>query len=127
MFKFQQMCINCLSYLIYSFGSNLSIQFCLCVSMFLFQGYDSVFKSMGSSYEECRAECVGIYLCNNTSVLDIFGYQYGSDEASNVIYVNWLTMARAGLLGLQFFDPSKKAWGQAHMQVRIVVFIAAKL
>ena len=26
-------------------------------------------------------------------------------------------MARAGLLGMQFYDPAKKVWGQAHMQV----------
>ena len=36
--------------------------------------YSSQFGEIGSSYEECRAECVGIFLCGNPNVLDVFGF-----------------------------------------------------
>ena len=50
--------------------------------------------------EECRAECVGIYLCVNKDVLKVFGFE--GEEASTITYINWLNMARAGLLALQY-------------------------
>ncbi|KAJ8405848.1 hypothetical protein AAFF_G00312850 [Aldrovandia affinis] len=81
--------------------------------------WDSKFSTIASSYEECRAECVGLYLCLNTEVLSIFGHE-GAD-ADEVVYVNWLTMVRAGLLGLEFYTPESKSWRQAHMQARFVI------
>ncbi|KAJ7358877.1 bifunctional diacylglycerol diphosphate phosphatase/phosphatidate phosphatase [Desmophyllum pertusum] len=77
------------------------------------------FAELSSSYEECRAECVGIYLCTSKQVLRIFGHE-GAD-ADNIVYINWLNMVRAGLLGLEFFTPENKKWRQAHMQARYVI------
>ncbi|XP_078391770.1 dipeptidyl peptidase 3 [Cetorhinus maximus] len=81
--------------------------------------WDSKFSTVASSYEECRAECVGMYLCLNREVLKIFGHE-GTD-ADDVIYVNWLTMVRAGVLGLEFYTPETQKWRQAHMQARFVI------
>nr|XP_058946241.1 dipeptidyl peptidase 3-like isoform X1 [Pocillopora verrucosa] len=77
------------------------------------------FAELSPSYEECRAECVGIYLCTSKEVLRIFGHE-GTD-ADNIIYINWLNMVRAGLLGLEFYTPENNKWRQAHMQARYVI------
>ncbi|KAI4887872.1 hypothetical protein NFI96_015080, partial [Prochilodus magdalenae] len=81
--------------------------------------WDSKFSTIASSYEECRAECVGLYLCLNTQVLSIFGNE--GEDAEEVVYINWLNMVRAGLLGLEFYTPESKSWRQAHMQARFVI------
>ncbi|XP_077361575.1 dipeptidyl peptidase 3 [Festucalex cinctus] len=81
--------------------------------------WDSKFTTLASSYEECRAECVGLYLSLNKDVLSIFGHE--GQDADDVVYVNWLSMVRGGLLGLEFYTPESKSWRQAHMQARFVI------
>merc|ERR1719334_1981794 len=81
--------------------------------------YDSVFTSLGSSYEECRAECVGIHLCLQPGVCEIFGHT--GSQAEDIRYVNWLSMAHAGLKGLEMFSPASGEWKQAHSQARFVI------
>lgn len=81
--------------------------------------WDSRFGSLASTYEECRAECVGIYLCLLADVLKIYGFD--GDAADDIIYINWLNMARAGLMGLEFYSPDTRSWRQAHMNARFVI------
>lgn len=82
--------------------------------------YDVKFGAFSSAYEECRAEAVGIYLSLEKDVLDLFGAATDA-EKEEVVFVNWLSMARAGLAGLEFYTPETKAWRQAHMQARYVI------
>ncbi|XP_068600106.1 dipeptidyl peptidase 3-like [Brachionichthys hirsutus] len=81
--------------------------------------WDSKFSTIASTYEECRAECVALHLCFKKEVLSIFGHE--GQAADGVVYVTWLGMVRAGLLGLEFYTPEHKSWRQAHMQARFVI------
>ncbi|KXS18732.1 dipeptidyl-peptidase III [Gonapodya prolifera JEL478] len=83
--------------------------------------WSSIFGSLAASYEECRAEAVAMYLSTSSEMLEIFGHK---DEAaaSDVMYISWLMMARAGVLALEYYEPKKKVWGQAHMRGRYALF-----
>mmetsp|Transcript_6724 Transcript_6724/g.41073 ORF Transcript_6724/g.41073 Transcript_6724/m.41073 type:complete len:722 (-) Transcript_6724:2944-5109(-) len=83
------------------------------------ESWDSKFQDLAAPYEECRAECTGIYLCIEEEVQRIFGHE--GKDAQDLIYVNWLNMARAGLVGLEFYTPETGRWRQAHMQARYVI------
>lgn len=79
-------------------------------------------SQIASSYEECRAECSGLFLCLQQTVLDVFGHPAaggGGSVVQDVAYINWLLMVRAGVTGLEFFTPETKGWRQAHMQVAL--------
>ncbi|PGH30904.1 dipeptidyl-peptidase III [[Emmonsia] crescens] len=86
------------------------------------QTWSSVFGSIASSYEECRAECVAMALGCDFKILELFGFGNGEEdlngEAGNVLYASYLQMARAGVVALEFWDPKSSKWGQAHMQAR---------
>ncbi|KAK0335944.1 hypothetical protein LTR91_023132 [Friedmanniomyces endolithicus] len=87
--------------------------------------WGSVFGGMGPSYEECRAESVAMSLCPDYGILKIFGFGNGEEDingvAGDVMYVCYLSMARAGIAALQYWDPNSRKWGQPHMQARFAI------
>jgi len=89
------------------------------------QTWGSAFGAIAASYEECRAECVAMALSCDFSVLKIFGFGDGSEnidnEAGDILYASYLSMARAGIAALEFWDPKSRKWGQAHMQARFSI------
>lgn len=92
------------------------------------QTWSSVFGSIASSYEECRAECVAMALSCDFELLQIFGFGNGKqdigNEAGDVLYVAYLSMARAGVAALEYWDPKSRKWGQIHMQARFAILRA---
>ena len=91
----------------------------------LSQTWGSVFGPISSSYEECRAECVAMVLACDFDILEIFGFGNGtvdmSNKAGDVLYASYLSMVRAGILALEFWDPKSRKWGQAHSQARFSI------
>lgn len=89
------------------------------------QTWSGVFGQISSSYEECRAECVAMVLGCEPDILKLFGLGDGSigpnSKAGDVLYASYLSMARAGVVALEFWDPKSRKWGQAHMQARFSI------
>lgn len=85
--------------------------------------WGSLFGNTAGSYEECRAELVALFLIlkKPVEVLNIFGITDENDQ-KDVQFIATLLMARAGLLGLEFWDPKSTKWGQPHMQARFGIF-----
>ncbi|KAJ3343236.1 hypothetical protein HDU93_009220 [Gonapodya sp. JEL0774] len=82
--------------------------------------YFSVFGPIASSYEECRAEAVSMYLSTSSEILAILGNTDPAD-ADDAMYVSYLMIARAGVLSLEYYQPKKNLWGQAHARGRYAI------
>ncbi|GME96596.1 unnamed protein product [Ambrosiozyma monospora] len=85
--------------------------------------WGSLFGSLAGPYEECRAESVAMALVTNRKLLEIFGYKT-KEEQDDVIYISYLSMCRAGLLAMEYYDPKNKKWGQPHCQARYAILKA---
>ncbi|KAK4099774.1 dipeptidyl-peptidase III [Parathielavia hyrcaniae] len=89
------------------------------------QTWGSVFGGIAGAYEECRAELVAMHLSCEFSALKIFGFGDGTadmdGEAGDVLYASYLSMARAGLCAVEFWDPRSQKWGQPHCQARFAI------
>lgn len=85
--------------------------------------WGSLFGATAGSFEECRAELVALYLILHKpqEVLPIFDIS-DAESQRDVKLIATVLMARAGLLGLEFWDPASKNWGQPHMQARFGIF-----
>ncbi|KAI3404970.2 YOL057W [Candida oxycetoniae] len=86
------------------------------------QTWGGLFGAIAGAYEECRAELVALYLIlkNPKDILPIFEITT-PDSQREVAFIASLLMIRAGLLGLEFWDPEAKKWGQPHMQARFAI------
>ncbi|XP_039748961.1 dipeptidyl peptidase 3 isoform X2 [Pararge aegeria] len=88
--------------------------------------YDSKFTTLGSAFEECRAEAVGLYLSLQPEILKLFGYE--GEEAQNVAYVNWLSLLWNGAAkATEMYQPSTETWLQAHARARFVLMRLVEL
>lgn len=52
-------------------------------------------------------------------MLKIFGHE--NEAAEDIVYINWLNMCRAGLMGLEFYSEERGVFRQAHMWARYVI------
>ncbi|BGP32071.1 hypothetical protein JCM10296v2_003850 [Rhodotorula toruloides] len=80
--------------------------------------YGSKVGPVSSSMEECRAEAVALYLASNADIATIFGHDT-KEPQEDLVYYTFLVMMRAGVRALEFYDPTTKKHGQAHMQARL--------
>ncbi|CDW76384.1 dipeptidyl-peptidase 3 [Stylonychia lemnae] len=76
------------------------------------EDWNGKFGSISTSYEECRADTCGFYLCTLPEVYTLFGFE--DHEVDTVLWVNVMNQFRKGILGLQLFNVETNKWGQAH-------------
>ena len=50
---------------------------------------------------------------SHSLLCSIFGHQ--GSAADDILYVNWLNMVRAGVMGLEFYTPETKKWRQVRL------------
>lgn len=82
--------------------------------------FSSVFGGINNAYEECRAEAVALFLGAHPHMLQLFGIK-DQEAQERTRHVQWLTMVRGGLAGLEFYSPDGCQWRQAHCRARFCI------
>ncbi|KAL3699171.1 hypothetical protein R1sor_017193 [Riccia sorocarpa] len=81
--------------------------------------WNSVFGEICSAFEECRAECVGLFFSTHPEAMEAVGYT--GQRAEDLMFVNWLMMVRAGFLAIEIYSEDTGIWPQAHAQARFAI------
>lgn len=76
--------------------------------------WNTKFKPISTSYEECRADTCGFYLETLPEVYRLFGVQ--DEEVKDMFWTNIMNHFRKGILCLDLYNPQTNKWGQAHVQ-----------
>ena len=76
--------------------------------------WNGKFGAISASYEECRADTCGFYLCQLPDVYTLFDWE--ESEIDIMLWTSVMNQFRKGILGLQLFNAETKKWGQAHTQ-----------
>ena len=76
--------------------------------------WNGKFGAISASYEECRADTCGFYLCQLPDVYTLFGWE--ESQIDIMLWTSVMNQFRKGILGLQLFNAETNKWGQAHTQ-----------
>ncbi|KAJ6235811.1 dipeptidyl peptidase 3 [Anaeramoeba flamelloides] len=86
------------------------------------EDYGNIFTTIASSFEECRAESVALFLfvLENGKYNKIFGVN-NEDENELIMYTDWLILLRSAIMGLKHYSPESATWLQAHSRARFAI------
>ena len=76
--------------------------------------WNTKFGAISTSFEECRADTCGFFLCTLPEVYTLFGIE--EHEVDTMLWVNVMQQFRKGIAGLNLFNAETGKWGQAHTQ-----------
>jgi len=75
--------------------------------------YGAKFGDISSGFEECRADCVGIYLATYNESMEIL-FPGRESEWEDIVYCEWLDICVSAIKGLDIYSVETSHWGQAH-------------
>ena len=82
--------------------------------------WGSKFGKVSSGFEECKADCVALYLSCFNDVMNILVPGRDS-EWESIVYTAWFDIALSGLKGLLYYSVETSEWGQAHIMASYVI------
>lgn len=84
--------------------------------------WHSVFGEIASTYEECKADSVALYLALFEDVQEVLLPKYSKEERWEIVYISWFDMLISAIKGLEYFDVKHNKWMQAHIGAAYAIF-----